>query len=93
MTILEAMACGVSCVTTDVGDCGRLIGETGVVVPSGDAKALASAWGKMLVKCRQERQQVRLACRDRVVEMFSVERAANRYAALYEDLIQKGVAK
>ena len=93
MTILEAMACGVTCVTTDVGDCGRLIGETGTVVPSGDAEALAFAWSNLIGKNRQERQQIGLACRERVIEMFSLERAADRYAELYEDLIQRGAAK
>jgi glycosyltransferase involved in cell wall biosynthesis len=93
MTILEAMACGVTCVTTDVGDCGRLIGETGTVVPAGDAEALAFAWGELFGMSRQERQQMGVASRARVVEMFSLERAAVRYSALYEDLIQRGVTK
>ena len=93
MTILEAMACGVTCVTTDVGDCGRLIGETGTVVPAGDEAALAFAWGELFGMSRQERQEMGVACRARVVEMFSLERAADRYSALYEDLIQRGATK
>jgi glycosyltransferase involved in cell wall biosynthesis len=45
MSILEAMALGRPVVTTDVGGAGEAVtdGETGIVVPPGDAAAAASA--------------------------------------------------
>jgi glycosyltransferase involved in cell wall biosynthesis len=39
--IAEAMACGVSCVVTDVGDSGSLVGDSGLVVPPANPEALA----------------------------------------------------
>lgn len=93
MTLLEAMACGVSCVTTDVGDCGRLIGDTGAVVRGGDAAALAAAWRERLAATAQETENQSKACRARVIEMFSLERAADRYQTLYETLVAREEAK
>ncbi len=43
LALLEAMAEGLPCVATDVGDVRRAVGEDAVVVPAEDAGALARA--------------------------------------------------
>jgi glycosyltransferase involved in cell wall biosynthesis len=43
LTLLEAMAEGLPCVSTDVGDVRRAVGEDAVVVPVEDVAALAAA--------------------------------------------------
>lgn len=46
--IAEAMACGVPCVATDVGDTSTLLGAAGIVVPVGDASSVVQAWRALL---------------------------------------------
>lgn len=79
----EAMSCGVPCVATAVGDVARIIGDTGFVIPIGDAAALANAWKHLLALPDGERQALGARARLRVIEHFSLERIAARYAALY----------
>ncbi len=46
--VAEAMACGVPCVATDVGDARQIIGNSGWVVPPKDENSLATALAKVL---------------------------------------------
>jgi glycosyltransferase involved in cell wall biosynthesis len=75
----EAMACGIPCVGTDVGDTRHLIADTGYVVAPRDPQALAAAWRQLLD--RAERQRLGVAARTRMVENFSLERLAERTLA------------
>lgn len=88
MTVLEAMACGVPCVTTDVGDCARLIGATGRVVTAGDAGSLAAAWQEFLLMPAAMRTEFGRSARSRVEKKFSIATAAKRYEMLYEHLLE-----
>ena len=88
MTILEAMACGVPCVTTDVGDCASVMADTGIVVPPGDADALAAAWEKMLLADSALRNALSQRARERVVSRFSITHAAEQYENTYRSLLQ-----
>lgn len=66
----EAMACGVPCVTTDVGDAGLIVGDTGVVVPPGEPEALAEG---ILTMTDRIRQGEVAGVRARIKERFLVE--------------------
>lgn len=68
----EAMACGVPCVATDVGDAAQIIGETGVVAPEGDAKALALGCNRLLYLASFEQLALKDKARKRIEENFSL---------------------
>lgn len=84
--IAEAMACGTPCVATDVGDVREIIGDTGVVVPPRDPEALAAGWAKLIEMGREQRHALGLRARARIVEHYSLDAMAQRYAALYRSL-------
>jgi len=82
----EAMACGVPCVVTDVGDSGWIVGKTGRVVPPRDAIALARAWQELIEMGDERRQSLGKEARQRVLENFSLDAIVRQYEALYEQV-------
>jgi len=86
--LLEAMACGVPCVATDVGDCARIIGDTGEVVQPRDPAALAAAWERLAAK---DAAQLGAAARSRVEALFALEHGLAQYEELYAGLVRNGV--
>ncbi len=83
--LAEAMACGTPCVATDVGDSSRIIGETGWIVPKQDAHALAAAivTGLQLLNDRWEWALRQQACRNRIVENFSIDKTVSAYQRVW----------
>ncbi len=82
----EAMACGVPCVVTDVGDSVYIIGETGCVVPMRDPEALSKAWTDLLSRPAEEVKRNALAARERVETHFALDAVVGRYQKLYKDM-------
>ena len=68
----EAMACGVPCVVTDVGDSALVVGETCLVVPAKDSKALSAAWNEMLSLGVTEFRDLSSTVRERIINGFSI---------------------
>jgi glycosyltransferase involved in cell wall biosynthesis len=75
LAVGEAMASGVPCVVTDVGDCARLVGDTGRVVPPSQPGLLAAA----VVDLLGSSQERGVAARKRVEIEFSLDRAVRSY--------------
>lgn len=86
MVIGEAMACGVVCVVTDVGDSGLIVGDTGAVVEPRNARALADGIERLLKMPAQERKALGLRGRVRIRENFRLDVIAGSYAGLYRQL-------
>jgi glycosyltransferase involved in cell wall biosynthesis len=86
----EAMAAGVPCVVTDVGDAAWVVGDTGLVVPPGDASALASAWERLWSLGDDGRRALGQRARERIQRHFSIAGIAAEYEALYLSLLVPG---
>lgn len=82
--VAEAMACGVPCVVTDVGDSARVVGETGLVVRPGDAAALARAVLDLLAAPAEVRR-LGAAARERIVAEFGLAAARAQFARLWRE--------
>lgn len=79
----EAMACGVPCVVTDIGDSAWIVGETGKVVPPKNSEALAQAWQELFELNQQERLSLGKKARQRIIENFSLNSIVSQYENLY----------
>lgn len=85
--VAEAMACGVPCAVTDVGDAARIVGDTGAVAPPGDAPALAAAIERLLALPAARRRELGARARRRIVERFSAAAATAATESVLSSLV------
>jgi len=98
LVLLEAMACGIPSVATDVGACrelleggirsDRLLGPSGVIAPVGDASALCAAAERILGDPALYRRMADSG-RRRVQRFYRQDIILAEYQTLYETLISK----
>jgi glycosyltransferase involved in cell wall biosynthesis len=86
-SIGEAMACGVPCVVTDVGDSAQLVVDTGLIVPARNPEALAHAMGQLIDAGPAKRKELGTAARRRIESEFSLPKIARRYEDLYRECL------
>lgn len=85
--LAEAMACGAPVVATDVGDSAEILGDTGLVVPAGDAAALAAALCRLQEEPLDARALRSQAARERVKAEYTLGGMVSRYEGLYTNLV------
>ena len=82
--LLEYMWWGKPCVTTDVGDCSRVVRDqvTGFVVPPKDPEAMARALWTLLDK-PEKAAEMGIQGHRRVEEEFGIDKYVQEMAGLY----------
>jgi glycosyltransferase involved in cell wall biosynthesis len=85
VALLEAMACGVAVIVTDVGAMGDIVRQAacGLVVPPGDANALAEAIDALLADDHR-RALMGAAGRNAILERHCCEAVGDTLAAVYQ---------
>jgi glycosyltransferase involved in cell wall biosynthesis len=89
----EAMACGVPCVATDVGDAAAIVADCGAIVPPRDPEALAGGWERLIQLDPEERGALGLRARERIVEYYNLERVVGGFEAVYAETPGKKARK
>jgi glycosyltransferase involved in cell wall biosynthesis len=83
----EAMACGVPCVVTDVGDPAKIVVGTGIVVPPGDPQTLAKGLRTMLENLQKIKPHL---LRERIVRDFSAEAMFEKTERIFIETYGRG---
>lgn|GEM_PF-125016 len=91
LAVLEAMAAGIPIVSSAIGGTDELIedGRSGLLVPPGDAEALAAALRRALGKPAL-RMEMAARARERVEAGLRREQMARRVTDVYRDLLGEG---
>lgn len=84
----EAMACGVPCVVTDVGDSAWIVGDIGIVVQPQNPEALVAGW---LACLEQDRNNIARELRSRIIENFSVQELVKKTETAIVSLLNNGI--
>jgi glycosyltransferase involved in cell wall biosynthesis len=88
MTVVEAMMVGLPVVSTPVGACPEMVadGETGILVPPGNADALATAIMELAGK-EPWRLRLGAAAKERALRLYSLEHTQALHAEMYRELL------
>jgi glycosyltransferase involved in cell wall biosynthesis len=83
----EAMASGVPCVSTNVGDSAEIIGATGLIVAPRSPQLLAAAFARLIEAGSIGRSKLGAEARARVDERYELGAIVRRYKGVYEDML------
>lgn len=85
--LIEAMACSVSCVSTNAGDAALILGNDEWVVPVGDMAGLADKWLAFFHLSANARRIYAEKGRCRVMDNFEIGVVVRRYESIYLDAL------
>ena len=79
----EAMATGLPCVVTDVGDSRHVVGDSGLVVPRRDSDALAQALNTVIIEPIAKRCERGRRARERIERHYQQDAMVAGYVDLW----------
>lgn len=91
--VVEAMACEVPCVVTNVGDLASVVENTGRVVPPSDPSALAEAMFELIAMQPEERAALGQRARERVLAKFTLQKMVDAYQDIYAEFSGNGTTQ
>jgi len=83
MMICEAMSSRIPCVVTNVGDCAKIVADTGIIVDKGDSIAIAKSLVKLINMNKESRLQLGKRARLRIKSLFSEKLMIKNYSNTY----------
>jgi glycosyltransferase involved in cell wall biosynthesis len=90
MCLLEAGACALPAVATDVPGSREVLaeGQTGFLAKAGDTLALAAAMTRLMQLPPHELQAMGRRARQRIIDRFSLDSVLDRWESLYNELCE-----
>ena len=85
----EAMACGIPCIATDVGDTALLINKTGQILQDITPSSLAFAWLEWINAGEIWRKELGKQARRRINKHYTIQDITKQYQDIYSSLYQK----
>ena len=86
MVLLEAMASGVACVSSNVGSASEFLGDTGELVQPGDEEGFVRAVSSLLSN-EELRRELGRGARVRIKENFDIDIWGNRILDIYRSIL------
>ncbi len=83
----EAMASGIPCVATDVGDSAYLVKDAGLIVPPRNPYKLCEALKRIIDMGEEDRSELGKKARKKIEDNFSLEHIVDQYQKLYRKII------
>ncbi|MEV0635765.1 GT4 family glycosyltransferase PelF [Streptomyces sp. NPDC050619] len=84
-SLIEAMSCGRTTVSTDVGGVREAVGDTGLVVPPREPEKMAAA-ALSLLRDDERRLKWGELARQRVIDRFTLRRSVDAFRTIYQEL-------
>lgn len=84
----EAMACGIPCISTDVGAARELIGDCGVLLKNSDSvEELVEAMKYYIHEIESGKiKKMKTKCRDRIVSKYGINSMVNGYEKMWKSV-------